>query len=914
MRRKLLELSLTSATHHRRSVYVVWAALMVVSVICLAWFGLGVDTSRQGMVGENDPDSRRFRAFGREFGATLNNVVVIDGENPEQNRKFADLLAHELRRRTDSIGAVIYRIEPKQFQPFALLYADKESLQSFYDLTTALGDLKWDSKDPVVITGLTDVIRRLNENLAKLEDGETEGLGHLADIQLDIVKTTDAVSKTFGVLRDALTIPDWSELALVSEHHREKLTSAGVDDHGYLSSHDGKLVFLFVQPASDSDQSEALRAFTDEILKTIDSIPHPELQVGVTGYPATIAAEMRLMIRDVIGTSIASVILVMLIFAIAYRSVVTTAIAMIPLVVGIIVTLGLCAATIGQINMLSSAFFSFLVGLGIDFSIHIIARFREERANGVDATDAITTTLMGTGIGVFTGGMTTIAAFLAAAYSDFTGMVELGLLSAAGLLFVLAAALTLLPCVLVSLSLRHRQGTTNLPHPTSINSPNEKTQKNRKSTQRWILITAVVATVGIGTLIRPLEFSFDVAELLPDDEPALLALQQLREENVFSPDFAAVVTDSVAHAQELGAALSKRPDLVARVESIATYLPPTDPEKEQLLTLVSKKLNQLPQLEFSLPKSHQADTLVSELDKLAAYAELDLPLTLRVHKQERFLSVVQKIALECKQTAEALRKVDSDTLSKYVARFDVILDGIMNDALTTIRSGKVHMVVQDLPDELLQTYWRKRETGEQRFAVRVFPKGSIADPQFMARFREFVVPLAPDITGLPITYLAWGNLLRDGLERSAILAICAIILLVFVDFRTIRHTILAILPLFVGTVWMVGLMNLLNIGYNFANIVAIPLILGIGVDSGVHMVHRLREGVTPHLLVKTAGKAITISSLTTVAAFGALGAAQHRGLQSLGQTLVLGVIACLIASVVVLPALLGLRKDSNIRS
>lgn len=908
MRRKILELSLTYVLHHRRLIYIAWAAATLASLSCLGWFGLGVDTSRQGMVGEKDPDSRRFRAFGREFGATLNNVVVIEGENAEQNREFADQLAEELRKRKDWVGAVIYRVDPKQFRPFGLLYADKASLRSLNDLLAKLGDLDWNSKETVTITGLTDVFRRLNDNLARLEEGETDGLGPLADMQLDVEKTADGISTTFDQLRKALTAPDWTELALVSDSHREELSAAGVDDHGYLSSHDGKLVFLFVQPASDSDQSDAMQTFTDAILEAIASVPHPDQNVAVTGYPATIAAEMRLMVTDVIGTSIASVILVMLIFAIAYRSIVTTAIAMIPLVVGIVTTLGLCAVTIGKINMLSSAFFSFLVGLGIDFSIHIIARFREAVANGAKPMAAIEQTLMGTGIGVFTGGMTTIAAFLAAAYSDFTGMVELGLLSAAGLLCVLAAALTLLPCVLLSLAMRRTESATEASASDSAGARQPLSRWHTKTTYRWILIATALITVGLASTIRPLQFSFDVAELLPDDEPALLALQQLRKENVFSPDFAAVVTDSIEEAQTLGATLSKRPDLVARVESIATYLPSSDAEKEHLLTVTSQNLNRLPKIVFSHSETPQTDSLIAELEKLAAYAELDLPLTLRVHNQERFLPVVQKLAAECKTTAEQLRKMSPDTLSKHVARFDSVLSGFVNDALTTTREGKVRMSVEDLPHELRQTYWRKRENGEERFAVRVFPKGSIADPVFMAKFREFVIPIAPEMTGLPITYLAWGNLLRDGLERSAIVAVFAIILLVFVDFRRVGHTALAILPLFIGTVWMVGLMNLLNIGYNFANIVAIPLILGIGVDSGVHMVHRLREGASPDRLVATAGKAIAISSLTTVAAFGALGAAQHRGLQSLGQTLVIGVIACLIASIVVLPAVLGSRK------
>ena len=134
-----------------------------------------------------------------------------------------------------------------------------------------------------------------------------------------------------------------------------------------------------------------------------------------------------------------------------------------------------------------------------------------------------------------------------------------------------------------------------------------------------------------------------------------------------------------------------------------------------------------------------------------------------------------------------------------------------------------------------------------------------------------------------------------------------IVFLLFIDFRSMAHVLLAMFPLMLGTMWMVGAMNLFGIGYNFSNVMAIPLILGIGIDSGVHMVHRHVQGTAPAALASTTGKAIVISSLTTMLGFGSMVFGAYGGMQSLGITLLLGVSACLVATVIVLPTTLAAR-------
>jgi predicted RND superfamily exporter protein len=289
------------------------------------------------------------------------------------------------------------------------------------------------------------------------------------------------------------------------------------------------------------------------------------------------------------------------------------------------------------------------------------------------------------------------------------------------------------------------------------------------------------------------------------------------------------------------------------------------------------------------------------------YLEVDLPLTLKMHGKERLLPVVETAGKEAKATIQALRDVPPADLDRRLAALDARLATVLADVQVYLREGPRAMTPSDLPPVIRDTFYRRTADGE-KFAVRIYPTGSVTDREFTARFREFTLSVDPDVTGVPITFLAWGILFVEGLERAAVIAVLAIFLLVLYDFRRLDDTLLAMFPLLLGAVWMVGFMNALGIEYNFGNVVAIPLILGIGIDSGVHVVHRWRQGTPASDLASTTGKPVLISSLTTILAFGALMISDHLGAQSLGMVLVIGVASCLATATLFLPAVLALLE------
>ena len=196
-------------------------------------------------------------------------------------------------------------------------------------------------------------------------------------------------------------------------------------------------------------------------------------------------------------------------------------------------------------------------------------------------------------------------------------------------------------------------------------------------------------------------------------------------------------------------------------------------------------------------------------------------------------------------------------------------------------------------------------TEDDRYVGYLFPAGDIYDTGFLERFNGASRRVSSNAIGFPVLFESHSALITSGFTVAFASAALLVFLVLLLDLRNTRHTILALIPVFVGTIWMLGLMRAFGLSFNFANLVAVPIVLGVGIDAGVHVVHRLRleggDGIMT--AVSHTGRAILIASLTTMVGFGSLVFASHRGMASLGALLLLGVAACAIAALIVLPNL-----------
>jgi hypothetical protein len=210
--------------------------------------------------------------------------------------------------------------------------------------------------------------------------------------------------------------------------------------------------------------------------------------------------------------------------------------------------------------------------------------------------------------------------------------------------------------------------------------------------------------------------------------------------------------------------------------------------------------------------------------------------------------------------------------------------------------------VEDLPPEVLE----RLVTDTGRYMAILEPRGSVFDPDVLDEYVVAARRVSPETTGFPIVFHGHSRQITDGFYLAVAVGISLVLLILILDYRNLRDAFLASLPLALGVVWMMGLMKLFGISFNFANLVAVPLIIGVGIDNGVHVIHRVRlEGVDGMgVVLRHTARAILIASLTTMIGFGSLALASHRGLASLGTVLLLGVGSCLVTSVIVLPNML----------
>ena len=887
----------------RAAIIGVWAVLAGVAAALLGTYGLRIDTSRTNMVSEDNPDQARYQQFLRDFGAALSVVVVIEGDDVEQNRRYADELATALRA-APLVGEVVNRIHSDAFRRWALLYADEGRIRDVARLGRALRDLAGSGEHPpIVLAGLAGVFSELNALFGRLEEGDTEGLAPLSDLgESETAGPRGGLEDVFGVLVEALRKPDWTELALVRKTDDGALERAGADEKGYLAAEGGRLMLLFVQPETSNDEASTLIRFVGSVEETARRLAPAGVWVGVAGYPSYIAAEMTIVADDLTKTTLYALAGVTVLFLLFYGSLAVTVVVYVPLVVGVLLDLGFTAVTYGRINMLSSGFLAFLVGLGVDFGVHIVARFDEAIRNGRSLEDALRDAVVEAGPAIVTGAITTVAAFLATGITEFTGMQELAVISAAGLVWTLLASLTIAPCLLAWRYEYHAKA--GRPYPTPrLRSFGAGLGRVIVRRPAITLGVAALVTAALVPAIRPMHFSFDVTSFLDPDVPARAAYEKLRRAEAFSPDYAVMVAGTPAEARKLATAVSSRPDLVARVDSISTYLPANQSAKIPAVREAKAALSALPRVTLEDPAAPEGPAFIAQLQTAIESMKVDLPLTLRLHGKEAMVPSVEAATRKAEELLEVARSLAPDVLEQRLSNVELRLGGALDALQDFARSDAVTMGPADLPEEVRAATWRHTASGDH-YLVRVFPRGSIADPIFMEAFNGHLKGIDPEVTGIPVTFVAFGRLLRDGLEASAVYTTIAVVVLLLIDFRGIWGAMLSLFPLALGLVWMVGAMNAFGIGYNFANVISIPLILGIGIDSGVHVVHRWLRGTAPSDLPVTTGKAVVVSSLTTIVGFGALMSSNHGGMWSLGLTLVIGVAACMASSTLVLPALL----------
>ncbi len=648
-------------------------------------------------------------------------------------------------------------------------------------------------------------------------------------------------------------------------------------------SEDGRMGFVLLRLVEEDRQSFAQNSTSIEILRQLAAeieTRHPGTKVGLTGLPIIEFDEMRSSERSMTLATIVSFLGVLAVMVVAFGGFRHAAMAMATLVVGMMWACGCITLTVGHVNILSIAFASILFGLGIDYGIYYVSRYLELRENTDSTSVALVRTATVAGPGIFTGAITSAIAFFAAGLTEFPGVAQLGLIAGGGVLLCWLAEATVLPAMI---RLSDADGVQEaLPAPLNLRfwlSP-------LFAYPRLTLAMAVGVTATAAVGMHYLRYDYNLLNLQPVGLECVELEHKLFHETNRSAWFALSVAKTPEEVAERKAKFLKLPS-VEQVVEVATKLPANVEVKRPIVEHIHRRLARLPGQVPLIPVTPRAD-----LDRVLATAEGLLASQ----------ASTAGAAAGLQQLRDMLGRIPREEYNNRIRQYQQTMAVDLLSRLQALRAASTPEPPSpaDLPDSVATRFIGK----SGHYLMQVYSRANIWDVGPMGEFVRQVREVDPEATGNPLQVYEASWQMKRSFEQAAWYALLFILPVVFLDFRRLNHTLLAALPMGVGMLQTLGLMGLLDIPLNPANMIVLPLTLGIGMETGINLIHELRgkrgryRGAGNAVIV-----AVVVNSLTTMVGFGALMIANHQGLQSLGRVLTISMGCCMLNSLL-LPNLL----------
>ncbi len=879
-------------SRYPRVVLLLTSLLAVLSfVTAVAW--LEIRPSRTELVFGNERLIQLQQAYRRAFGDRDGIVIVVDASDLARAKQFVSALAERLQGDREHIAELFYRADPAPFETHALQYLSPAELETLHrkieDHAALIRDI---ATTPGISTLFAGINREMGEALVGhfftgfLEGEKETGRADLGLLNALLRRLGDALSGSGSF------VSPWGDWL-----------GAGKEpvSEGYLLTEDKRYLVLLAKIRGTNEQTLVpKREAIQRIRATLAEIGHayPGIQAGVTGPDALASDEIVTAQRDSTLATFLSFTISIALFFLLWKGLAVPLRAILSVAVGICWTVGFTTLTVGSLNILSAMFAPILIGLGVDYNIYFLERYGEERAKGRNPFDALEGTFRSVGGPTATGALTTVVAFYSLTLTNFKGLVEMGFITGSGLLLCLLSAFTVFPALLI---LRERAKGAWL----TSRSATFFVVLERCSHRPWIVIAgaALLALASLPALGK-IQLDFNLLELQAKGTESVDWELRLLEGGGTSTWYGVVLAKSPEEVRAKTARLEALPS-VDRVQSIFSFLP-KEPER---------KLGAIQALGTPLAKLPPTFGGLEPVDLEALGATLER-IRFKLGDKERFTSASDSDLEEGRRLLDALRarlKAGKPAeLRQSLAAYQTALFADFEQKITILRSNLESgpMTLADLPRQLTDRFIGKEGT----YLLRVFPQGNIWGREAVQQFVREVRLVDQDALGDPISAWEHGQNMEKGYLLGGLYAGIAMLVVILWSFGSVSHLMLALVPLVVGIAWTLGLMELFSIHFNLANLILLPLIVGYGIINGLQIVKRYQsEGRRGSIIANSTGRAVFLSSATSMAGFGSLMVASHRGIFSLGSLLAVGVGSVLLASLTVLPALLwalsGVRKS-----
>ncbi len=816
---------------------------------------LGMDTNLDHLLSIKEPWRQQEIAFSKafpQFDDLL--VVVVDGENADAADDAAAALAARLAAMRKTFASVVRPDADPFFRREGLLFLPPEEVSAVasqvIEAQPFIGSL---AADPS-LRGLFGTL-----NLAL--EGVSRGAAPFS--RLD--KPLSAIADTIGtVLKGAPRPLGWSDLLTGRKPRPDELRRFILlrveRDYGELTSAD--------------DAIDAIR----DAARALGLNGTSGVRARITGEVAIETDEMATLASGAGLTFGLSAVLVGLVLYLALGSWRLIVPILITLVAGLLGTAGFAALAVGTLNPISVAFAVLFLGLAVDFSIQVTVRYREERFLAPESDDVLVATVFRVAGGVLLAALTTSLGFLSFLPTAYVGVSQLGLIAGAGMLIAVGLNFTLLPALLTLFRPKGEAESVGF----AWAAPVDDWLRHHR---RGVIVGAVVVALAGLAVVPKLQFDSNPMDLRDAKTESVAVTLDLMAEPDTSPFYAEILVRDPARVPEMLARLEVLPE-VHRALALNVFVPEQQEPKLALLDDVNLLLGPTLSPVSVAPAPDAAavrQTLTTTLDGLKA---------LQGEATARRLTG---------QLEQVLRRGDAD----LAALSSALLSGLMPrlDALREALAA-TPVTLETLPASLRRD-WISPD-GQAR--IQVFPNGNAGDPAVLARFVAAVRSVAPDATGpAVITYESAATIVHAFIEAGGI-SILAIFVVLGLVLRRVSHVLMVLAPLLLSSLMTLIVSYAIGLHLNFANVIALPLLLGIGVAFSIYFVINWRRGQAAHLQSSTA-RAVLFSALTTTVAFGTLALSKHPGTASMGLLLTISLGFTLFNTMVTLPALLGNPPD-----
>lgn len=829
---------------------------------------LTINTSTEDMLSAELPWRQNNRAVDRAFPQLVDSLTIaVEAPGALAAEAAAARLGEALRARPQVFRSVLLPEGGEFFRRNGLLFLSPDELQAESDRLAAAQPLLAALQEDPSLRGLADLLVRA----LSAQEGAAEADAVDPD---DLARLLDRLAASAAALpEDSAARLSWS--ALLS---------------GAAETAQDRRRFLIVKPVIDF-------ASLAPMAEAVTAVEAAAEELGLTeddGYRLRLTGE-ALMLQDELVSVRTGIGWVGLLSGILVAGVLFAGLSswrlvlpiLVTLVVGLAWTAGFAALAVGELNLISVAFAVLFIGLSVDFGIHYALRVQESAAEGRAPAAALVEAAGRVGRPLLLCAVSSALAFFAFFPTAYRGLSELGLIAGTGMFIALFLNLTLLPALM-----RLLPAPAGAAHLGPLAKASAGLQRRAGRHAGGLAALGVVLALAATLALPGARFDDDPLNLRDPDSPSVAALLDLLDDRRVAPYSAQVLADDLEEARAQAAALEALPEVEAAV-TLDDLVPADQDVKLDIIDQTALLLSPLFTAPPPLP-APGAGERGAALERLQAALQDPPPgVATEAARLDRALDALGSVSPARLETA---------WLGGFEAALDRLLDALEAQSVS----------LDDLPAPLRDRYRAAAGPEQGKVLVEVIPAEDLRDPAAREQFVAAVQAVAPKISGVPVTIVEAGQAVVTAFFQASVLALAAIALLLLFVLRSPLDTLLVLLPLLLAALLTVAVGVVAELPFNFANVIVLPLLLGLGVDSGIHYVMRAREekalgkGSDLPAHRNSTPRAIFLSSLTTLASFGALATSQHPGTASMGLLLTIAIISTLVCVLAFLPALLAL--------